>query len=430
MSVDLNLLRIVRKKEDFLRIRGRVPDSAIEKQTLAVVQDFEKYFEKFPEHTEVDIDTFMPLFRIWHPTLTEDRKIIFEQLLDRVKQPVAEDVRDAVMHSMLELRLATELANMIAKFDAGDLPNINYEIQKLQDEYKADVGLKDVTYISTGIAELLQDESNNVGCTWRVSDLNLSMRPLRGGDFGIIAGRPDKGKTTFIASEATFMAPQLPPERNVVWLNNEGPGKRIIPRLYQAALGRSITDLVQIAAQVHGDYNLAEHAYIKYVGRLDRIRVIDIHGMDNFSVEQIIEQNNAGLVIYDMIDNIGGFSGEARGDLRLEEMYKWGRELAVKLDHIGWATSQISADGDGLQWPGLSMLKDSKTGKQGACDFQLMIGATNNPDQSGLRFLSLPKNKLRKDTGPGDPRLTVQFNSRIARYEDLPLGDPGSGVEV
>jgi replicative DNA helicase len=123
-----------------------------------------------------------------------------------------------------------------------------------------------------------------------------------------------------------------------------------------------------------------------------------------------------------MIDNIRGFGSEARTDLQLEEMYKWARERSVKYDAIGLATSQISAEGDGLQFPTLSMLKDSKTGKQGACDFQLMIGASNDPNLEYSRYLSLPKNKLRRDGQPSDPRCEVRFQPNLARYEDIGHG--------
>ena len=160
--------------------------------------------------------------------------------------------------------------------------------------------------------------------------------------------------------------------------------------------------------------------YHEAIGGRDKIRIVDIHGRDTYAVENLIRANNPGLVVYDMIDKIRGFTGE-RTDLGLEAMYDWGRELGVKYDMIGLATSQISNEGDGLQFPTLGMLKDSKTGKQGACDFQLMIGASNDPNLGGQRYLSLPKNKLRREGAGGDPRATVNFQPEIARFSDIPI---------
>lgn len=213
------------------------------------------------------------------------------------------------------------------------------------------------------------------------------------------------------------MAGQLPEDRNIIWLNNEGMSGRIVKRLYQSALGLTITELVELNQK-----KKLKAAYEKVVGRLDRIRVVNIHGMHVGQVDAIMEHSNPGIVIYDMIDNIRGFGEAARTDLQLEQMYQWAREQCVKYSCIGLATSQISADGKGLQFPTQDMLKDSKTGKQGACDFQLMIGASDDIAYEYSRFLSLPKNKLRRDGHPGDPRCEVQFHPSTSRYEDIPNG--------
>jgi replicative DNA helicase len=407
---------MLKHREDFYRVRGRIPDNALDQQTLIIVKDYGKYFDKFPDHLSVDFDVFLPLFRAWHSGLKDDKRQALEIVLSKAKDEVSEDTRQEVMRSLLELRLATTLANKVAAFEEGELPNLFHHISDSIQEYKTDAGLREVKFIDTDIDVLLNEENDDSGVQWRLDVLNQSMRPLRGGDFGIIAGRPDKGKTTFISSEITHMATQIAPDENILWLNNEGPGKRIIPRLYQSALGVTRTKLLELSAR-----GVASLAYSKLLGRKDKIRVVDIHGMDNFAVEQIIEANNAKVVIYDMIDNIRGFGDSARTDLGLEKMYQWGREIAVKYDAIGLATSQISADGDGMQFPTLGMLKDSKTGKQGACDFMLMIGSSNDPGYSNVRWLGMPKNKLRLDTGPADPRAAVKYEPMRARYTDMPI---------
>jgi replicative DNA helicase len=316
-----------------------------------------------------------------------------------------------------DIELATKLANIAERHNDGDVDDLYSEVSRVTDGYRQRLGLRAIQYIDIPIGELLQDEFDDSGIRWRLDCLNVSMRRLRPGDFGIIAGRPDKGKTTFLTSEVTYFAPQLPADRNIIWLNNEGPGKRIIPRLYQSALNYSMTDM----KEKHAAGVLVDQ-YRSAVSRLDKIRIIDVHGFNTGNIEAILEESNPGVIIYDMIDNIKGFGGEARTDLALEEMYKWARERSVKYDCIGLATSQISNDGDGMQFPTLGMLKDSKTGKQGACDFQLMIGASNDQNLSGMRYLSLPKNKLRRPDGASDPRAEVIFDGTRARYRDIPIG--------
>ena len=413
--IDLALLQLMRHKEDYRRVQGRIPDASLDPQTLALVHDFGKYFDKFPEHDQVDMTTFLPMFRAWHPTLSSDQAAAYEVIIGNAQKDLPDGTREGVLDTLLELRLGTDLAGLLARYDAGDLPDINGALQRALEEFKSDATGAEVDYVEDDISDLLKEEIDNSGLHWRLEALNVAMRGLRPGDFGIIAARPDKGKTTFIASEITYLASQLDDGKCVLWLNNEGPGKRIIPRLYQAALGATIPEL----AALDGG-GLLGRAYEKAMCGTDRIRVVNIHGRDAFTVEQIIDRNNAAVVVYDMIDHIRGFGDMPRTDLQLEEMYKWARTVSVNHEVIGLATSQISNEGDGLQFPTLGMLKDSKTGKQGACDLMLMIGASNDVGMGGVRYLGMPKNKLRRPGGPGDPRATVNYDPQIVRYSDLP----------
>lgn len=405
-------------RSKFFQIYKRIPMSSLDTVTQSILEDFEVYFNKMPEAAVVDIPTLLPIFRARRSHYDKEQLAAYEAILPKIQQDATEEQTSAVMVQMLELRMAQETASVIERFNEGDIANLHAEIAAIEIAFAADAEIKGIDYIRADIGDLLAEETDENGIKSRLSCLQDAMRGMRGGDFGIVAGRPDRGKTTFLASEATYWSPQLAPERNIVWLNNEGPGKRIIPRLYQAALGLPMSEM----RELHSRGVLVDE-YIRAVGRIDKIRIVDIHGMDTYAVENIIRDNNTGIVIYDMIDHIKGFGDAARTDLGLEEMYKWGREIAVKYDCIGIATSQISNEGDGMQFPTLGMLKDSKTGKQGACDFQLMIGASNDPGLQGLRYIGLPKNKLRREGAAGDPRATVAFNPMIARFEDVPV-DP------
>ena len=134
-----------------------------------------------------------------------------------------------------------------------------------------------------------------------------------------------------------------------------------------------------------------------------------------------LEQHEPALVVFDMIDNIRGFGDSARTDQRLESMYQWAREAAVKHEFAGIATSQISVDGAGMQFPLDHMLKDSKTGKQGACDFIIMGGASDDEGYKNVRFIGVPKNKLRREGTDADPKTAVQFKPEICRLEDAEI---------
>lgn len=408
----------MRRRSDYNKLKDMLPAANLDTQAMAIIDDFGKYFEKFPTHPSVDMTTFLPRFKAWHPKMSDEKFNSFRAMLLNTVQDPDEDQRRNILDELCELELMTKLANLADEFQQGDLPDAYDAVNRTLDGFRSRTGRRATSYIDIPIGELLQDEFDDTGVAWRLDCLNNSMRKLRPGDFGIVAGRPDKGKTSFVSSEITFFAPQLPSDRNIVWLNNEGPGKRIPPRLYQSALNLSMTDM----KDQHSQGLLVDQYRAAIGGRLDKIRIFDVHGFATGQIESILEENNPGVIIYDMIDNIRGFGDAARTDLMLEQMYQWGRERSVKYDCIGLATSQISNDGDGLQFPTLGMLKDSKTGKQGACDFQLMIGASNDVGLAGSRFISLPKNKLRRPDGASDPRAEVIFDGTRARYRDIEVG--------
>jgi hypothetical protein len=127
--------------------------------------------------------------------------------------------------------------------------------------------------------------------------------------------------------------------------------------------------------------------------------VYDIHGKNNVFIEDIIESvgvHNVGAIIFDMLDNVKfPLRTDAREDQRLEQLYQWSRELGVRCDCPVFPTSQISNEGAGLLFQTENMLKDSKTGKQGACDGIIMIGSSDDD----LKILLAKRFLLSFDTG-------------------------------
>lgn len=413
-NFDINMLRMMKHRGKYTKYMHQLSGAIVTDGTLAVLKDFGRYFQTFEDHDSVDFQLFIPRMHNWNSAVSEEVMATrVAAIKAAAKGEVSEEVESALQTEIANAVMSTAMTDINVRYAEGDVESLGFEMAQVLEAYKKNAGRVAEDWITENIGNLLDEDDDQGGYMWRLQCLRTAMRGLRAGDFGIIAGRPDKGKTTFIASEITALAPQIPEHRNVLWLNNEGPGRRIIPRIYQAALGITRSEMVSMNQQ-----GTLQDAYNDAMGRWDKIRVVDIHGMHVARVESLIEAHGAEIVIYDMIDNIKGFGDASRTDLVLEQMYQWARECAVKHMHAGLATSQISNDGDGEMFPTLGMLKDSKTGKQGACDFQLMIGASNDPGLASLRYLGLPKNKLRREGAPGDPRATVQFNPMIARYVD------------
>lgn len=246
MSIELNLLRCLTQASDFKKLAPVIPRDALDPAVVNIINNITEWYSKF-NASYFDVDMFLTWSdTIKNKTLSEDEKLKYRHFVKRMSDPVSEEIRAGMLAELHELRFMTSLGTLVQKWADGDAPEASNLVQQLHTRFKTDLGIQSDPWIKEDINTLLDDMADNSGIKWRLECLNNSMRGLRPGDTGIIAARPDRGKTTFFASEVTFMAQQLPPDKRVIWLNNEGVGARIIPRLYQAALGCTMSELVKL----------------------------------------------------------------------------------------------------------------------------------------------------------------------------------------
>lgn len=412
VSLDLSTLRMVNTKERFERFANLIPEGTINKESRAILRRMGEFFK------EVDVDyltyeTFWPFLRTKYPNWKEKDIALWSALVKPIEKHNPPGMDEAVTENLLTTELTNKLLALIAKYQEGDEIDLGPEVRSAQEAFDAALIRKVKTPdVVADWEEMVKEDEDNSGLPWRLSAIAQCVRSLRPGDFGIMAMRPGRGKTTLMASEVTHMALFLKDYykgefRPLVWFNNEGPGNRIMYRLRQALLGMSSREIRELGWQesrakfiemLHGDENW--------------IQVVDIHGFTNFDVEEVIRKKNPGLVVFDMIDNIRfsglGANGSERTDQKLEAMYQWARECCVKYGFPAIAASQLSNDAEGLRIPLLGMLKDSKTGKQGACDFIICGGY--DPSMPNSRWISLSKTKLNMEGCPQSPDVPVTID--------------------
>jgi len=428
-SLDMTLLRIVRRRADYDKLVRSINPDVLDERTRIVLKDFGRFFREHDDVMQIDYEPFFLWFKMFaHPNLKPDSLEIYGQLLKNIEEDVPPSIRENFMARMVAAETANNVLKGIETYQEGGEIDIGVMLRDAVEEFELATNRKvKQPWVEDDIVDLLQEDKHDAGLHFRLPCLNESLRPLRAGDFIIVAARPDVGKTTFFTSELSFMAPQVDElypdeERCILWFNNEGLGKRIVSRLYQSALDASVGDLVR-----YSDDKSIYKRYAKEVGNGDfaraksLIRIMDVHDFWNHEIEDIIRANNPALVVFDMIDNIK-FGGSAnnngqRTDQLLEAMYQWGRVLGVKHDCAVMATSQISADGENMQYPLLGMLKDSKTGKQGAADAIITIGY--QADFPDARFIGTTKNKLAREGAPKSPRAEVVFDGTHGRYRSI-----------
>lgn len=257
---------------------------------------------------------------------------------------------------------------------------------------------------------MYQDQIVTQGLRWRLPCLNKSLGSLRKGDFGFIFARPETGKTTFLASEATHMLEQT--NRPIIWFNNEEQGEKVMIRCIQASLGKSQAELFS---------DLPKHKADFYELTKRNLKIVDSASIHKSYVEKVCKAVEPALIIFDQIDKIKGFE-EARTDLTLGAIYQWARELAKDFAPV-IAVCQADGTGEGVKWLNMGHVANAKTAKQAEADWILGIGKSNQEGLEYVRHLNISKNKLvgDEDSIPElrHGKLDVIIKPEVARYEDL-----------
>ena len=418
MSLDLTILRLLRTQDRYdLYIRA-VPSDVLEPHTRILLDDYGKWYAE-TNGAPITAEGFLPWFLLAHPKLKPEPKAMLTGIIKNSQESVPEGVEQGILARLEDARQAAALTSMLEKYNAGEEVSVMRAVAHLAESVPMDrAALPEADF---NIDRMLDDEQNDWGFHWPQDAVNASMRSLRPGDFGIIGARVDVGKSSIIAHAVAHWAPQVEQlfpgqERTIIWLNNEGPGNRLNQRLVNATLNMNMQELVDARSSGRDLWDEVLQAW----GGRRVVTVYDVHDRPMSFLENIVRRTKPAIVVVDMLDNVpfdGAVgNGGQRTDQILEAAYQRSRIWAVKYDCAVLATSQLSAEAAGNLFPGMHMLSNSKTGKAGAADFIMMVGASDDPLLRNSRWLSLPKNKLARAGGTKDPRVEVTFDGPRSRF--------------
>lgn len=410
--IDLALLKVIKRKERLNKVSKFLCKESLDSRTNLVIEEIETYFDNNSQEEIVNFDLLKSM--LYKKCKTEEEQNIYNILVNKMQEDLPESAEKQLVNKLIELNYATKINNVIQDYKIDPNVNVLSNINDITISAKQSLE-RNNNYEFAGFEEAFEDDKNscNGGLEWQLDCLNQAMRPLQTGDMIIVAARPDKGKTTFLTQALTHFATQT--DNVIIWLNNESKKERILKRVIQSSLKATNKEMNAML----DSHSLLDN-YVNVVGDKDKIRVYDIHSWNTYKVEELLESQSKpiGVIVFDMIDNLKANNSGLRTDQVLEGLYQWAREIAVRLNCAVIATSQISVEGDGLEFPPETFLKDSKTGKQGACDAIIMIGSNHKKGQEDFRFISVPKNKLKKE-GSNYCREATMIDKDRAYYKSL-----------
>ena len=415
MTPELSILKLLLNYEQWCSCKGKLSIEDFPKDLQGIFSCIDNYHASHPDTIEL---SGADLANLVFSTPHKDKEYV-AKIVEQVDQIIAnEKTTHQLINAIREGKLLKQLSLSSYEVAEGRLDREKFldQLEQYQSLLTQTDGVEEVEsdFLENDLEAIVSKVVSSPGLVWRLNTMNKMLGSLRKGNFGFIFARPETGKTTFLASEVTFMAEQLKEEDGpIIWFNNEQVGEEVLLRLYQSSLGRDTAALLSNIPQAQQEYLQRTH---------NKLRLIDRSQIHRKYVEDVCDRYKPSLVVIDQMDAIHGFDAD-RKDLQLGDIYRWGRELAKKHCPV-IAVCQADGSGEGVRWLTMSNVADAKTAKQAHPDWIMGVGKVNDVGYEQLRFLHLSKNKLHGDTGITDPnlrhgRMEVLIDATIGRYKDI-----------
>lgn len=327
MNKYATLLRILETKNNYYRYIKYVKEHAITPEVSSILKGMDEYFTKNPSITEINWDSFISWYKLVKcASLSKEKHSLLEKTFSALEEEIDEKDKEPLLEYFVEKDYAIQMSDYLIRIADGDDSKAVIDIEPMLKKYKEESSrvTKVHSWVVDDDIDTILSNPSRPGLDWRLEELNISLGPLRKEDFVIFTARPDTGKTTMLASEASFMAGQLPNDQQVLWFNNEESGKKVKHRILQSAI--AWTD-----KEISDDPIGAKAAMEKALGSLDKIVVLNEKLMNVHDIEALIENYNPGLIIFDQLWKVRGFEKSSFSEAdKMTNLYGWGRSIAQR----------------------------------------------------------------------------------------------------
>ncbi len=421
--IELEVIATLKQRVDYERFHPHLNPKLLQPATVQIISAIADYYDEHPEDIAIPAWDSMRTYFIatrsdrLPASLVEVCGAVFERLnVGDYSGAVLDDVRHHYLRRYYAQQIA-DLGTSALHDNDVDLADVLDMVENYDKDSGRVLRPEDI-YTPITVASIAEKVLTS-GWQWRLKALRDSLGPLRGGNFVLVAARPEVGKTTFVASEVTYIAQQMHKAgetRPIYWHNNEQASDEVAARLVQAALGQPLAALKSTAA--------AADVRVEALLGKGRIRLVRTDAGINHRkhLEAAFKETKPALIVFDQLDKVAGFdsrSEDDRPDLQLGRAYWWARELGHRYNCPVIAISQADGTAGGVKYVTMEQLRGSKTDKPGEADVIVTLGVDPEgaPD---LRYINICKNKL---PGPLNEELrhgkhVVRLDAECARFYD------------
>jgi replicative DNA helicase len=406
-NVDLDILKFMSNRNNYETYSDVIHKGLCTKESWTLVQDYGKYFEEYPNATNIDTD-FDLWFRVQgHPGWKPEQHQIYGTILSNVQQR-AFPQRDVFIDQLERLRFQAIAEKAIGELAQGDASpeDVIARLGKVQTNPATGA----VPVCSFTLDDLAQHQRSSDGLYWRLEDLNKAVGPIRKGDFIIVGKRPEVGGTSFICSEMSYMCEQLGTGNAVLFNNEEAPDK-VFTRMVSGALGVDYRTMMKA-------HKLHQQQYETWLDGREWDLVHDT-SMDIRSIHRTLQGKQYDLIGINVLLKVGGTDAKEDHD----KFQALGEEMRRISQEYGPVLAVVQADpsAEGIRYIPQDRIYKSKTALQGEADVLLMIGSDDENGPPDSRYIHVAKNKIPPasccDLAVKHIKSEVSFDLGTGRFE-------------
>lgn len=214
-NLELLLLRLLLYNNNYIKYNHLIDYKYIKEYSIELYYIYKALGDLYELTNTVNLNELEAFFYSKYSNSNDKYKLLFEQLstID-----ISDCVVEATLEELNKKKQALILSEKAFAYTQGRASV--EELSGLMDQiYKPVITEDKDEFVSTDLEFLVSDSVLRRGLRWRLNCLNKALGSLRQGDYGALFARPETGKTTFLASECSYMLDQLPDNRPLVWLN-------------------------------------------------------------------------------------------------------------------------------------------------------------------------------------------------------------------
>jgi len=385
-NMEIRLLRTLVERESYDEVRDIVKSTTFSEDLQDIAAAIIHLHGEFDQG--VDMDVVLQHIQTTEVYSTAKRGLM-EELINKIN--AVEPVNDGVCRAFV-FDLARKDSRMTALNELARVIEKNEESHEHVITTLSRVSLEDESdneVVPTGLSDLRDFYATTGKYPFNVPILQTRIGGLSRGNLAIVFGRPEIGKSSFVAS---LVAGYIKSGIRVEYYANEEPGLKIMLNIRRAVTGEDDAGIRAAILAKNDPTDWPTHAQYLTVRQIGEMQV------DTILARAI--KHKPEVIILDQVDKLQLMNKTESGHERLRMLYEKTRTLAKTADCLVVNVSQASIDAERRGVLPYSYLADSKTGKAGEADIIIGIGKHGelHPEDEDTHnqvvHLTVSKNKI------------------------------------